>query len=312
MKQGSPVGLPLKNLISNVFRCNFVSINSVSNTDYTLDFAPDRRDSGDLLSRAFDLSIASRFKSLSHPSVPHSGGRTNLSGGVLKMKMKSMLAIAVVSAGSMTMAASADVIVAYWNFNSLDIPGTGSNNLPGVDGVPTDIAADFGSGNISLDNWGGSVNSFGGTTLNALFDDVAGNTLSLQGGPDVGGNGTWIDITFSMTDLQDLVMSFAGRGTGTGFNSNQVSYSTDGMSFTDLGSPYDSTQASFQLYEFDFGSALDDADNVTIRITFDGATSGPGNNRIDNLQLNAALIPAPGALALLGLAGIVGARRRRA
>ena len=48
-----------------------------------------------------------------------------------------------------------------------------------------------------------------------------------------------------------------------------------------------------------------------LRITFQGASSASGNNRIDNLQLNADVIPAPGAMALLGVAGLIGSRRRR-
>jgi MYXO-CTERM domain-containing protein len=36
-----------------------------------------------------------------------------------------------------------------------------------------------------------------------------------------------------------------------------------------------------------------------------------GTNRIDNILVTGNAIPAPGAVALLGVAGLVGARRRR-
>jgi MYXO-CTERM domain-containing protein len=39
-------------------------------------------------------------------------------------------------------------------------------------------------------------------------------------------------------------------------------------------------------------------------------TSG-GTARVDNLMINGTAVPAPGALALLGVAGLVGSRRRR-
>ena len=55
-------------------------------------------------------------------------------------------------------------------------------------------------------------------------------------------------------------------------------------------------------------SALDGAATAFLRVTFDGATSSTGNNRLDNIQFNA--IPAPGAIALLGLAGLAARRRR--
>ena len=38
---------------------------------------------------------------------------------------------------------------------------------------------------------------------------------------------------------------------------------------------------------------------------------GAGNNRWDNIQINADAVPAPGSIALVGLAGLVAGRRRR-
>ncbi|TVQ60595.1 MAG: hypothetical protein EA378_10925 [Phycisphaerales bacterium] len=82
------------------------------------------------------------------------------------------------------------------------------------------------------------------------------------------------------------------------------------MNFTNVDT-YASRQASFDLYDFSMGSGLDFADNAIIRIVFDGATGSAGNNRLDNVQITGAFIPAPGAFALLGLGGLAAARRRR-
>jgi hypothetical protein len=41
------------------------------------------------------------------------------------------------------------------------------------------------------------------------------------------------------------------------------------------------------------------------------AYSGPGSIAIDDFEFRVSAVPAPGALALLGVAGVVGARRRR-
>jgi hypothetical protein len=57
-------------------------------------------------------------------------------------------------------------------------------------------------------------------------------------------------------------------------------------------------------------SALDNAATAYVRVTFTGATSSTGNNRLDNIIFNADVVPAPGAVALLGLAGLVIRRRR--
>jgi hypothetical protein len=119
-----------------------------------------------------------------------------------------------------TTTAKAEVI-AYWNFNSLSI---GSASAPGTGGVPTTIAADLGSGTLSLADWTGLVDDFGGSTLNALNGAPAGASLSLVSNV---GNGSFIQISFSMAGFTDLEVSFATRGTSSGFDSGQWAYSTD-------------------------------------------------------------------------------------
>lgn len=217
------------------------------------------------------------------------------------MKMRGIMAVATLAAGSLTMAASADLL-AYWSFNDFD---TGA----------TSAAADEGSGTLDLSGWGGGVSSFTGTSENVFGAYDAGDDLALQGGEDQSGNGTWIDLDFSMTGFSDLVLTFATRGSGTGFDTGEWSWSTDGTSFTGIGGNTASQSSSWAVRTVDLTgvAALTDASSVTLRYTLDGSTSQFGNNRIDNIQLNAdAAVPAPGALALLGMAGLIGVRRRRA
>jgi len=128
----------------------------------------------------------------------------------------------------------------------------------------------------------------------------------------------------NLTGYADPILTFATQRTGTGFNSNQVAYSTDNTTFTNFLSPYNAP-TSFALQTFDFSSinVLDGAATAYFRITLNGATSGAGNNRFDNIQINATVnsttaVPEPStvpALLLLGL-GISGraafaVRRRR-
>lgn len=214
------------------------------------------------------------------------------------MKNVMMTALATVAVGAISMSVSADVL-AYWNFNN--------DNLDVTQGAGT-LTTNFEAANVLF---------FSGTTLNALNDDPSGSALSLQGGADLINNGAWVQFEIDTTGYQDLVLSFATRKTSTGFNNNQVSYSEDGgETWIDFGSPYDPPGGFVDpdsILSFDFSSVMGLNDNSTalFRITLDGATSSAGNNRIDNVQFNANQIPAPGALALLGLAGLVGARRRR-
>src|SRR5262249_21213733 len=79
---------------------------------------------------------------------------------------------------------------------------------------------------------------------------------------------------------------------GTGFNSDQLSYSTDGTAFTNFGSAY-TPAGSFALQSFDLSTItqLDNQATAFLKITFGGATGTSGNNRLDNVQINGTLIP---------------------
>ncbi|MFM1935595.1 MAG: putative adhesin, partial [Planctomycetota bacterium] len=89
------------------------------------------------------------------------------------------------------------------------------------------------------------------------------------------------------------------------------SWSTDGVNFTTFETFTGTNVTSYSVKTLATLSALDGAATAYLRVTFDGATSSTGNNRLDNMQFNAVAIPAPGAIALLGVAGLVGSRRRR-
>jgi len=208
---------------------------------------------------------------------------------------------------------SSAAVIAYWNFNSLT---TSTNN--GTSYSPSSGSGFLTVGVASSDQAGSNrgVNSFGGTTTNALNADVAGQALVIQGGAiesttPVQNNGATITIQVNLTGWEDPILSFASQRSNTGFNSNQIAYSTNGSTYTDFGSAYNpATSFGTTIYSFDFStiSALDGAATAYFRITLSGATSNAGNNRIDNIQLTA--VPEPG-FALLGGLGILGIFRRR-
>lgn len=195
-------------------------------------------------------------------------------------------------------------LVAYWNFNGLSIT---TASAPGAGGVPTTIAADSGAGTVGLTTWTGLVDDFGGSTINGLNADPVEESLSLISNA---GNGTFITISFSMTGLENPAVSFATRGTSTGYDSGIWSWSIDGTNFTPVSGNTATRNTTFALTSVDF-SAVDDLDGaaaVTLRYTLAGATSASGNNRIDNLQINT--VPEPAAT-LLGAFGLIGLLRRR-
>jgi hypothetical protein len=203
-------------------------------------------------------------------------------------------------------------LVAYWNFNGLSIA---SASAPGSGGVPASIAADSGTGTVGLFNWGGKVDDFGGSSINVMNADPAEESLSLISGGSTGGpflgNDTFITIDFSMAGLEDPVVTFATRGTSTGFDTGTWSWSIDGSSFTAVAGVNTATQStSFGIATVDLSGidTLDYASSVTLRYMLSGATSSSGNNRIDNIQINA--VP-ESAAALIGALGLVGLLRRR-
>jgi hypothetical protein len=204
-------------------------------------------------------------------------------------RRSSLLALAALQAAFFA-SASADT-VAYWNFNSLSIS---TASAPGSGGVPTSIAANVGTASLSLAGWTGLVDDFAGSALNAQGSDPSGASLSVvAGGPTAApfpGNGGVVDIAVDFTGFEDPIISFAVRGTSSGFDTGTWSYSIDGGAFTPVAAVNTATRSTtFAATTVDLSSYndLDGADNVILRYTLSGATTNSGNNRIDNLLIEA-------------------------
>jgi MYXO-CTERM domain-containing protein len=123
---------------------------------------------------------------------------------------------------------------------------------------------------------------------------------------------------FSMAGFSNLSVSYATQRSSTGFTSQVLEYSVDGVNWSSIGANT-SIQSSFSALSnppgvatvFSGISGLDGAAVAYVRMTLTGATNASGNNRFDNFVFSADNVPAPGAMALLGVAGLLGARRRR-
>jgi len=181
--------------------------------------------------------------------------------------------------------------IAFWNQNNNSLPAGGfgftTSSFP--------QAADTGSGSLTLANFdtastGGTytyIQSFGGTTTNDQAAG-AGGSLSPQGGTNgTGNNGMSIIMQVSTTGFEDIIVSWAQRGTATGFNSRVFAYSTDGTNYTDFATDSGALGSAFVLESYDLSAvaAIESAPTVFFRITLSGATAATGNNRLDNLLI---------------------------
>lgn len=193
-------------------------------------------------------------------------------------------------------------IIAYWNQNSNDLPGGGFGFLADPDAFPQD--ADLGAGQLipgggildeTQTNGNGElvyswIQSFAGSDINAEVGDDAGGSISIQGGTDTANNGSYLQFEFSMTGLQDLNISYATRGTASGFNTQTWSWSTNGTDFTDFGTIEETNVTSFFLVEAAGPAELNGAATAFLRVTFDGATTSTGNNRLDNIKFTGSTL----------------------
>jgi hypothetical protein len=181
--------------------------------------------------------------------------------------------------------------LAAWTFDA----------TPAAPATPTSIAANYGTQLTAMfyaDGTNGSslwltpltnpeLTAFTGSTLNdPRIPTISGNAIALSNNS---ANGKSIILKFSMTGFENPILTFATRGTSTGFNAHQWAWSTDNVTYTDFGTNTVNTTSTFLLRTLDMGTidALDQAADVYLRLTVSGASAATGNNRLDNIVLNA-------------------------
>ncbi len=190
-------------------------------------------------------------------------------------------------------------LLAGWDFQTTITGGTAAAAAPGS---PTTYTANFGTGALYLNGTNGSsswtslasnpqLTSFAGTAVNAAigFSTTTTSPASLVVA-NSSANGQSMVFKFSMTGRVQLNVSYAAQGTATGFNSHLWEYSTDGITWT-TAQTISSIPTNFASQNLTTITALDGAASAYLRLTVSGASSATGNNRIDNVQVRAALVP---------------------
>ncbi|MBC8884203.1 hypothetical protein H9X57_15125 [Flavobacterium piscinae] len=140
---------------------------------------------------------------------------------------------------------------AAWTFDtSLAAPNTPTSVTANI-GNQSGIATIFANGTNGSSTWitattGNELTMFAGTTINdPRGTTVAGSSYSLVGGTGNSANGKSIVLKFSMTGFENPVLSFATRGTSTGFNNHQWAWSTDNLTYTNFGTNTANTTSTF-------------------------------------------------------------------
>lgn len=183
-------------------------------------------------------------------------------------------------------------IVTAWTFDGLTGASSGASGTEKV--IPAN--SEWGAGTFYADGTNGSddlnngaspqINCFNGTTMNdPRTTPDASKAIAIV---NSSANGKSFVFKFSMTGYQNLELTYAQRGTASGFTSETWSYSTNGTDFTEVETITGTNQTDFMVRTVYFSAAaLNDAADVYIKLTVDGATNATGNNRIDNVVFRA-------------------------
>ena len=184
--------------------------------------------------------------------------------------------------------------LAAWTFDATAASPSTPTSVAANLGTQSGVATLYADGSNGSSVWlpATELNAFAGTTVNdPRGTPVAGFSYCPLGGTSNSANGKNMVLKFSMTGFENPILTFATRGTSTGFSTHQWAWSTDNITYTNFGSNTANTTSTFTTMTLDMSAinAVDGAATVYLRITFTGATSASGNNRLDNIKINATV-----------------------
>jgi hypothetical protein len=170
----------------------------------------------------------------------------------------------------------------YWNFNE----GAGSAGIAWPSPIEPSFSIVDGA-TIEHTFADGTLQSFVGTTENSQLGDGSGGSFSVQVGAGRVNNGAHFDLIIPSTEYEGIFVTYATRGTGTGFDTHHVSYSLDGETFVPFTTIAASTTADWIVPMIDLATITpaDDNQHLIVRIMVDGGSSDSGNNRFDNIAV---------------------------
>jgi endonuclease/exonuclease/phosphatase family metal-dependent hydrolase len=196
---------------------------------------------------------------------------------------KFYLLTAVLLCIAFSVSAQSITSIHYWDFN------TGSSGVANAK-WPSPVAATSTLNAGTLTHNFTLTEDFSGSTLDApgFSTANAGASFSVLSNAN---NGNSLILNVSTVGYQGIVLTYATRGTGTGFTTHTIDYSTDGTNYANITTLTGRNVTTFSLQTVDFSAiaAANNNANFKIRITLSGATAAAGNNRFDNFRVTGSL-----------------------
>ena len=230
------------------------------------------------------------------------------------MNNRSLVAASLITAGAVSMSASA-ALVAGWSMSTA------------VPAATTGINYTYGAADLGDATAGTSLTGFHAAAA-TTWSSPAGNGSTYSLSSNNWAIGDYYQVSLSTTGYADpITISFDQTRSGTGPATFDVLMSVDGgASFTTVLASYVvvqaglagtgttswntvTNQAGFTTTITGLSAAAGQA-SLIFRIQSTVTTAAAGTNRVDNINVYSGAVPTPGAIALLGVAGLVGRRRR--
>jgi MYXO-CTERM domain-containing protein len=231
------------------------------------------------------------------------------------MNIRSLVAASLITAGAVSMSASA-ALVAGWSMSTAVAAATTGSNY------------NYGAANLGDATSGTMLSGFHAVAA-TTWSSPAGNGSTYSLSSNNWSIGDYYQVSLSTIGYADpIALSFDQTRSGTGPAAFEVLMSVDGgASFSSVLAGYTVIQAglagsgtttwnsvtnqpvTFTTTVSGLSAAAGQA-SVIFRIQSTVTTAAAGTNRVDNINVYSGAVPTPGAIALLGVAGLVGRRRR--
>ena len=221
--------------------------------------------------------------------------------------MKSLSSLLIASAVIATASAASADVIAGWS-------------IPTAVTATTAATYSYGAANLGA-LVSGSMLSGTHSSASTAWSSPAGNGSTYALSSNGWNVGDYYQISLTTTGYSSVSVAWEQTRSSTGPAGFEAVLSVDGGStFSSLGA-YTVNQVSWNattpVTTSSFGSVASAADNqasviIRFKVVTAGTSTTTGTNRIDNISVTGAVVPvpSPGAIALIGLAGLVARRRR--